>query len=293
MQIIRANYMGMCFGVKNALKKVGETDDLLNLTIYGDLVHNEKIIQNLSGMGVKMISESERPLVPRTTKVLISAHGISDSESNWLRSNAKTLIDTTCPHVKQIHEHAKNFNKMGFTVVVIGKKDHVEVKGLVGDLNSYYIIEKPDEVKRFKEKYLGVICQSTISPDFANTILLKIKSLNHDREIKYINTICKPTIDRQLAVKNLLSKVDAVVVVGGSNSNNTKKLLETANSKNIPAIHIQSANDLCPTWFKDFKRVGLTAGASTLDITIEEVYQKLLSINRFNNIKKKLINAAL
>lgn len=279
MKVIRANEMGMCFGVKDALTLAHELDDPAETAIHGELVHNEEVLKDLERRGFQMAPESRRTDLPPSPKMLVTAHGISDKERARLKDAGKQLIDTTCPLVRRVHLAARNLQNKGFFVVVIGKPNHVEVQGIIEDLHNYTVVQNIDDVASYEAPQIGVICQSTTAPSDAARIRAAIEAKNPDKEIRFIDTICEPTRIRQEANRELLEKVEALVVVGGKNSNNTKQLVILAEKRGIPAIHVQTAADLEPSWFAPYSVVGLTAGTSTLDGTIEEVYKALLELD--------------
>ncbi len=289
MTVIKAEAMGMCFGVQDAITKVNNITKPHEVSIYGELVHNFEVLKRISEDGFHIIPEPNRPYLPITEKVLVTAHGLSHKERKWLVRKGKKLIDTTCPLVTKVHAEAQRFQSLGYTVIILGRKDHVEVKGIIGDLTQYIVVENMDEVYQYKIKHLGVICQSTCSPEKALYILQRIKELNRNSDIQFTNTICKPSWDRQIAVQNLLKRVEALVVLGDKNSNNTKQLVRLALKKNVPCFHIQTVDDIDSEQYKNFSTIGLTAGTSTLDSSIDEVYEKLLSINESNRIKEKIV----
>ena len=191
----------------------------------------------------------------------------------WKRG--KGLIDTTCPLVRRVHETAKHFAQCGYFVVMVGRADHVEVKGLVGDLSWFAVVGGPEEVRRYEADRIAILCQTTTPPALLERVYEKITRKNFGREIRFIDTICRPTRERQRAVEELLDEVEALVVVGGKNSNNTRQLKALAENRGVPVLQVETAAQLTPDWFKGFNVVGLTAGTSTLDGTIEEVYQTL------------------
>src|SRR5262249_11549930 len=152
-------------------------------------------------------------------------------------------------------------------------------QGIIEDLASVDVVDRVEAVRTWPQRRLGIICQSTTSPALAERICRAIRAANPEADIAYVDTICQPTRDRQEAVRRLLPRVDAVVVVGGRNSNNTRELAALCQSAGKPAFHVQSADDLDPAWFEGCRTVGLTAGTSTLDSTIEEVRQALERIS--------------
>ena len=279
MKIIRARAMGMCFGVKDALEAVDTLPNPDEVSIHGELVHNDVALQQIRARGVTMTGEEERSTLSDRPWLLISAHGISDPERERLLNAGKQLIDTTCPLVKKVHKAAIELHRDGYHVLVIGQPRHVEVRGITGSLpDNYTVVERVEDVTQYPYTRLGVICQSTTAPRKSEIMLAEIRRCNPDADIRHINTICRPTRLRQEAVDELLDQVEALVVVGGSNSNNTREQARLALARGIPAVHVQTADQLDPQWFRPFQVVGLSAGTSTLDSTIEEVYERMLAI---------------
>jgi len=288
MKVIRAQAMGMCFGVKDAIQTVMAMDHPEQVTVYGQLVHNGEVIRRMEAKGFSMAEESGRSTVLPTEKVIITAHGISDKERVALELAGKTLVDTTCPLVRRVHELAKDFQRRGYFLVVVGRKNHVEVRGLVGDLEHYAVVEKPDDVRIYEADRIAIICQTTTSPAHLDVMYQKIARKNFGKEVRFVDTICRPTRERQEAVEELLTQVEALVVVGGKNSNNTRQLAALAERNGLPYFQVEKVEELQREWFKDFETVGLTAGTSTLDETIEEVFQKLVTmeVNHEPTIRK-------
>jgi 4-hydroxy-3-methylbut-2-enyl diphosphate reductase len=272
--------MGMCFGVRDALEIVGQIADPARATIHGALVHNEEVLKDLERRGFQMTSESSRENLPSTATVVITAHGISGRERLRLRTARKELVDTTCPLVRRVHEAACELQRQGYLVLVIGKRNHVEVAGIIGDLDRYEVVQGIDEVRCYETPRLGIVCQSTTQPAEAERIRRAIEEKNPGKEVRFEDTICRPTRERQQAALELLQQVDALVVVGGRHSNNTRQLVELAQSHGVPVLHVQTGADVDPAWLAPFQVVGLTAGTSTLDATIEEVYRALVELER-------------
>ena len=280
MNVIRAESLGMCFGVRDALRAAEGVEDASRVTIHGQLVHNEEVIENLHAAGFVSLDEGSRSSIPATPLVLITAHGISDRERARLTSAGKELIDTTCPLVRRVHLAAGKLRDEGYFVIVIGRSRHVEVVGIVEDLERFEVVSSVAEVREYEASALGVVCQTTTSPDLARSIREEIVSRNPHAEVRFVDTICQPTRDNQRALEDLLRTVDAVVVVGGQNSNNTKELVALCRARGKPAYHIQSADDLDPDCFAEYETVGLTAGTSTLDPTIDSVHDRLLEFSK-------------
>jgi 4-hydroxy-3-methylbut-2-en-1-yl diphosphate reductase len=278
MNIIRADVMGMCFGVRDALQLIEAVDRPSAVTIHGELVHNEAVLTHLEARGFRMVDEAGRHAVPATDTVLITAHGVSRTERRRLEAAGKHLVDTTCPLVARAHDAAQKLQAQGYHVLVIGRRGHVEVEGIIGDLDSFEVIQGPDEVRRYPHRRLGIMCQTTAPARLVRQVRDAVAALNPEADIRFIDTVCHPTKDHQHALERLLEQVEAVVVVGGRNSNNTRELVARCREKGVPAFHIQTADDLRPEWFAGIQMVGLTAGTSTLDTTIDEVHDALVRL---------------
>jgi 4-hydroxy-3-methylbut-2-enyl diphosphate reductase len=270
--------MGMCFGVRDALKFMGALADPEAVTIHGELVHNEAVLSDLRARGFRMTAEASRREVPRTPLVLITAHGVSDVERQRLEDAGKQLLDTTCPLVARAHDAACKLQQDGFHVLVIGRRGHVEVQGIVEDLHSFDVIQGPEEVRHYPYAKLGITCQTTATMDNVRNVRQAIAVCNPLAEIRFVDTVCHPTKEHQKSLEDLLDQVEAVVVVGGRNSNNTRELAARCRDSGVPAIHVQSAAELDPAWFAAYETVGLTSGTSTLDSTIEEVHRALAAM---------------
>jgi 4-hydroxy-3-methylbut-2-enyl diphosphate reductase len=277
MRVIRAEALGMCFGVRDALQVLDEVPDPQVVTIHGELVHNRVVLDRLDDRGFQMESESGRG-IPSTSDVLITAHGISDRERERLESAGKRLIDTTCPLVVRAHRAAQGLANLGYHVLVIGKKNHVEVRGIVEDLPSYDVIQGVEDIREFSGLKLGVICQTTAPERQVKVVLAAIEQANPHADLRFVDTVCRPTKQRQRALERLLDQVEAMVVVGGRNSNNTRELTSRCRERNVPVIQVADASELDPGWFREFSVVGLTAGTSTLPETVEDVYEALLDL---------------
>lgn len=278
MQVIEAEQLGMCFGVKKALAIAAGVAHPERVTMHGELVHNEQVLAELSRRGFVMQPEQTRPAVPSTAEVLVTAHGISDRGRRALLDAGKTVHDTTCPLVDRVHRVARMLVEKGYFIVVIGRADHVEVRGIVEDLDAFAIVERADDVRDYAQSRLGVICQTTTAPAEARTLREVIAARNPAAEIRFVDTICHPTKGRQRAVEDLLPQVEALVVVGGRTSNNTRRLGDQAQARGLPWFHVQTADDIDPRWRDRFRVIGLTAGTSTPDHVIDAVRARLVAL---------------
>lgn len=280
MEVIRAEVLGMCFGVKDALAVIDAIERPGRVTIHGELVHNPAVLDRLDARGFRRESEAGRDgATPTTPEVLVTAHGISDAERSRLEDAGKRLIDTTCPLVERVHRAARALEEQGYHVLVLGKRGHVEVRGLTGDLRSFDVLETPSDARRFDARRLGLVCQTTMPPRAAEAIRRAVVRHNPGaEEVRFVDTVCRPTKLRQRALADLLGRVEAVVVVGGRNSNNTRELVALCAERGVAARHVEGPGDLDPAWFAGLSVVGLTAGTSTLDETIDAVHDALLRL---------------
>ena len=285
MRVLLAETMGMCFGVRDALAITQQVTDPKRVTIHGELVHNETVNDMLSQRGFHVLREVERSELPDTPAVLLTAHGASRREKRRLLRAGKKLIDTTCPLVARVHGTAALLLREGFHVLVIGRRDHVEVQGIVGDLDSYDIVESLADVVTYPHRRLGIIAQTTYTRDTVEKIRMAIETHNPQAKIRFCDTVCQPTKERQEALNRLIPQVDVMIVIGGKNSNNTQKLASRCREEGGRAHQVQRGSDLLAEWFEDCEVAGLTAGTSTLDSTIREVHEELLRIAKARNAK--------
>ena len=277
MEIVRADAMGMCFGVRDALQVIDQVARPEEVTIHGELVHNREVLRMLDARGFRQSDEASRG-VPETPAVLVTAHGISDRERARLRTAGKALVDTTCPLVQKVHAAAQALQRDGRRVVVIGRPGHVEVRGIVEDLTDPVVVWSTDDVRAWAAPRLGVVCQTTAPHDRVEALLDELRRQNPRADVEVVDTVCSPTKARAAALDALLPRVDALVVVGGRSSNNTRQLVVRAERRGVPALHVERADELSPAWFEGCAVVGLTAGTSTLPGTVDDVHARLREI---------------
>lgn len=277
MRVLQASSLGFCFGVRDALAAALAAAEPRATTVHGELVHNETVQALLAARGLRQSPEAERG-IPATANVLITAHGISERERTRLLSAGKHLIDTTCPLVQRVHAAATRFAAQGRFVVVIGKPGHVEVRGIVEDLPESAVVAGEADVRSFGRSRIGIVCQTTVPIAVARALARSIRAANPDADVEFADTVCEPTKQRFAAVEELLPQVDAFVVVGGRNSNNTLQLVHLCQRAGVRVLHVQGAADVAPEHLRGYATVGLAAGTSTLDATIAEVHQALLAL---------------
>jgi 4-hydroxy-3-methylbut-2-enyl diphosphate reductase len=180
----------MCFGVRDAIALATEQAQAHPLTVLGDLVHNETVLADLRARGVRIVQQVG---AVETQAVMITAHGASEKAINRVRQRGLAVMEATCPLVHAAHRAVARLVGEGYYPVIIGKRDHVEVRGLTGDLKRCEVIGKIEEVRTWAAERLGVICQSTVAPETAQAILGAIRAHNPGKDICYVPTICRPT----------------------------------------------------------------------------------------------------
>lgn len=273
MKISTPKQTGCCFGVNRAIKLTEET--LLNkrpVYIFGELVHNETITRKLSKKGLRVV----RGIADVKGGVLIiRAHGISPEERGKAEELKIEIVDATCPIVRQAQVAAQKLEEEGYQVVIVGDKNHAEIKGILGHLNKEaLVVGSCKEVDQKKlGKRVGLIFQTTHSIELCRDVLTEVMKTAH--EIKIINTICADIRKRQEDAVGLAQKADLMIVVGSHHSSNTIKLKKLCLKYNKNTIQIETAKDLTPRHVKGIKSVGIIGGASTPDVLIEEVKRRL------------------
>ena len=281
MKVSLASALGTCFGVKDAINLAMDPQFKSELTIVGQLVHNRQVNESLKKNGVALVNDIDDIDSIKTKKVMITAHGAAEKIKEKLRDAGFIVYDASCPLVMRVHKTIKALVEKKYFPVVIGQKDHVEVKGIVGDLEEYVVINDENDLEKLravKKRKFGIVSQTTQQPERVEILVKKIMEMDCVDEVNFINTICQPTRDRQIAVRELADLVDLMIVIGGYNSSNTKKLVQVCEEKKIESHHIESTSQLNREWFVNKKHVGITAGTSTPEYVINDVHKEILKI---------------
>ena len=273
--------MGFCFGVRRAVelaeKALAENTDK---TVYslGPLIHNENALKALGEKGLITVDEESVWDIPPESVVIIRAHGVAPSVTDALEAKNCKIIDATCPRVKASQKMVERYSSENDYVVLTGDRNHGEVIGIAGYAGENFSqLQDFEEASKFDipdsdKKNVILLSQTTYSPkEFEKIETLFRKKF---RNLAVMNTICPATNERQEALLDLCKKVDGVIVIGGKNSANTKRLYQTAVANCKHAVHIQTASDI-PTDFLKLNRIGITAGASTPDEIIDDVEKSL------------------
>ena len=278
MNIIRAEHLGMGFGVRDALA-LAETEAARGpATILGQLVHNEHVLARLRSRGLRL--ENDLSAVTTDT-VVVTAHGTSDRRREEIRATGRRMLDATCPLVHVAHRALGDLVRRGYHPVVIGQRDHVEVRGLTGDHPEADVILSESDLDHLTPRdRFGVVSQTTQPVERVRGLVEALKRRFPGSEVAFRDTVCLPTKQRQSAAESLARRSDVVVVLGGAHSNNTRELVSTC-LRYCPRVHhIQTADDLDPDWFGPDDTVGLTAGTSTPEDLIQAVESRLLDFSR-------------
>lgn len=288
MEILLAKSAGFCFGVQRAVDTAYEHADEENVYTYGQIIHNEEVVGDLTKHGVQVIDSDDELLEIKDSKVIIRSHGAEKRIYDILEAGGNTVIDATCPFVKKIHNIVREEGQKGNTVVIIGDSSHPEVKGIVGwCVEPPVVIGSEEEAEAFVRKYIdgevktadniSIVSQTTFNYRKFNYIVDIIRNKLYN--VTAYKTICNATSVRQREAQEIASKVDAMIVIGGRNSSNTQKLYEISKKECENTYYIQTLVDLDLTTFESVSRVGITAGASTPNKIIKEVHGRMDEMN--------------
>ncbi len=278
MKVILAKQAGFCFGVKRATQIAFEAAGKDQKThTLGPIIHSPQVVGKLEELGIRALA-SLKSLEQGT--IIIRSHGVEQKEILEAQQKKLNIIDATCPFVKKAQEHVKSLSDAGYSVVVVGDADHPEVQGIVSyGGEQVYVVASSDDVKKLpKMKKIGVVAQTTQS--FENLKNVVSGCLLRGGEIRVYNTICDATAVRQEEAKVLAGQVGCMLVIGGFNSANTRRLLEVCAEIQPRSFHIETASAIDPTWFTGVALVGVTAGASTPKWIIDEVLDKIRQMNK-------------
>ena len=266
MKVLRANHMGFCFGVRRAVDMILREALKAEGTVYtlGPIIHNPQMVRFLEGKGVVAIDNVGHV---REGTVVLRTHGVKKDEEEQLRRRGLRIIDATCPFVKRVRQKAVYLRKNGYVVVIIGDKDHPEVKSVLSYIdNDGIVLQNP---VLLQSKKVGVVSQTT--QDHETFCRVTCGLVGGPGEIRVFNTICESTSVRQKDAVDLAGRVDVMLVVGGRNSANTSKLYTLVREVQPESYHIETTEDIGREWINGNMTVGITGGASTPDFIIDAV----------------------
>lgn len=278
MEIILAKSAGFCFGVHRAVDMAFKTEEDKKTYTLGHIIHNETVTRKLKQKGIDSVDALDHTPME---KVIIRAHGVPEAVYKEAQLKNIEVLDATCPYVTKIHKLVSRYEQEGYGIIVIGDAQHPEIIGINGWTQKGCIIYKSKEdvdvtLLNKDHKYL-IVSQTTYKKEVVESIVQLLEKLGYD--IKFINTICNATSERQEEAKKIAKEVDSMIVIGSSFSSNTQKLFEICQSYCPDTYCIEDASGLRAEWFISKDKVGVTAGASTPQDVIQEVVETLESFN--------------
>jgi 4-hydroxy-3-methylbut-2-enyl diphosphate reductase len=266
---------GFCAGVERAIQVVEDCLKIFGEPVYvkHEIVHNKRVVEELEKKGAITIEKIEE--APANSVVVFSAHGSPPKDYERAKEKKLKLIDATCPLVTKVHLEVKKFAREGFKIIYVCHKNHIEAKGVLGELKKgIFPVESIEDVKKLKiekTQKLVYLTQTTLSVDETKEIIKAIKEKFSNVIDPPKEDICYATTNRQQAIKELSKKVDLILVVGSKTSSNSKRLVETAKAKGKKAFLVDSVLDLRQEWFENAKSVGISAGASSPEKLVKEI----------------------
>ena len=285
MKIVRSRDMGFCFGVRRAVDMMKEAAaEGREVTTLGMVVHNPQVVRELEKVGISN-NEHRTTQDVATDTVAITAHGVGEAVIGEIERGGHKVIDTTCQFVVRSQRAAKHLAEAGFTVIIFGDAAHPEVKGVLGWTKGRGIVVPSEDLEGLPPvlpSKVGVISQTTHTPErFARFVgNLMTARIDQITDLRVVNVLCNATTSQQAATRDLAEEVDLMIVVGGHNSANTRHLAELSRANGVTTYHVETATELENDWFEGFETVGVTAGASTPDFSIDEVVARIEEIGQ-------------
>ena len=282
MEVVVAKTAGFCFGVERAVRKVYEQIETGRPPIFtlGPIIHNEEVVRDLEGRGVRVLPDEESLKDLKEGTVIIRSHGVGRAVYDRIKARGLSVVDATCPFVKKIHRVVQEQNGLGRRVIIIGDKDHPEVQGIRGWGDEKTLVVKDEaemaDLPDLTGEKLCIVSQTTFNYNKFQDLVEKFSEKGYD--IFVLNTICNATQERQVEAGRIASQVDAMIVVGGKSSSNTRKLYEICRKECKNTYYIQTLGDFDPESVSSVRSVGITAGASTPKNIIEEVHTNVRGI---------------
>lgn len=275
MEVLLAENLGFCYGVKRAINLAKTAAIAEKAYTLGPIIHNPQVVTRLEQEGV---FKADSLADVKNQTIIIRSHGVGPDTYEEIEKKRLKLVDATCPHVKKAQLSAKTLFEEGYTVLIVGEKEHPEVKSIFEWAGKKAtIVETEAEAKNLPHfPKLGIVAQTTFSCEKFQKIVMIV--LEKSTDIKILRTICTATDHRQKAAIALAKEVDLMLVIGGKNSANTTRLAEICKEK-CTTYHIETSDEIDTTWFSNIQKIGITAGASTPDWIIKEVYLKCKTWN--------------
>ena len=280
-QIVLAQPRGFCAGVTRAIEIVERALALHGapVHVFHEIVHNQWVVSDLRARGAVFVDSIEH--VPVGGTVVFSAHGVSIQVVAQARRLGLNIIDATCPLVSKVHQQAQRFVRMGHVLVMIGHAGHEEVQGTIGRVNTpVHLVSSVADARALRlpaDAPVAYVTQTTLSIDDTRDIIDALAQRFVNLVGPDVDDICYATQNRQIAVRALAAEVDLVLVVGARNSSNSNRLREVAERAGVPAHLVQDATEIRSEWLSDAARIGVTSGASTPDLLVQQVVHSLQS----------------
>lgn len=276
-KVVLAEAYGYCFGVRRAVEIVEKVrrEREGNLTTLGPIIHNPQVVAKHQDMGIGFCTNLEDI---QDGIVVMSAHGVPPTTIDRAKERGLGIVDVTCPFVTKVHNAVQRFAQEGYDIVILGDKGHTEVKGVIGSVEAvggrYTVVSDPADISNVgAPRKVGVVTQTTQRAEAFATLVGELTKVCY--EVRAVNTICGATDELQASATELSGKVDMVLVIGGKNSANTKRLRDIIEAQGTPAHHIETVDEVAEEWLEGVETVGLTAGASTPDFVIDEILDYL------------------
>ena len=277
MRIKLAKKVGFCFGVRRAIDMAEEVLKKENRAYsLGSIIHNKGVVEGLSRRGLRVIKSIDEA---KSGVIIVSSHGISPDVSDAILKRSLKLVDTTCPFVRNAQEMARSLSEEGYKIIIVGDVNHPEVKALFCFAGKKaHVVKDVRGLKALRlgtNERIGILSQTTQSMDNFLSVVKAIIDIK-PKDLKVFNTICRDAEERQGAASEISGKVDLMIIVGGKNSANTKRLFEVCKKILCKSYLVETENDLKSSWFKDVFVVGITSGASTPDNIVRRVANKII-----------------
>ncbi|MFA4910818.1 MAG: 4-hydroxy-3-methylbut-2-enyl diphosphate reductase, partial [Desulfobacteria bacterium] len=279
MRVRLAKTAGFCMGVRRAIDiALDAINGEGNIYTYGPLVHNPQAIEMLNSKGVKVINGLHDSL---SGTVVIRAHGISPKEQAEIKQKGLKILDATCPRVIKVQSIIKRQAKEGYHIVIVGDKEHPEVIGLLGfSFDKGMVVSSIEEVDQLPSDIEKVCVVAQTTQDTLKFTKISENIRERFPEVIVFNTICDSTSKRQKEAIHLAKKVDGMVIIGGRNSGNTRRLAEISESTGTQTFHVETEGELDPNKLADCHTIGVTAGASTPNWMINRVVDRIESLQK-------------
>jgi len=286
-EVILAKSAGFCFGVQRAVDTVYNNVDRKNVYTFGPIIHNEEVVKDLESRGVKVLESLKDLDKCQDGTVIIRSDGVSKAVYDTIKEKGLEIVDATCPFVLKIHRIVREESENGKKIVIIGNEKHPEVEGIMGwSTTPTYVVDSTEkaEALEFEEgTEICIVSQTTFNYNKFQELVEIISKKRYNTIIR--NTICNATEERQTEAGDIAKRADAMIVIGGSSSSNTRKLYEICKNECDNTFYIQTLNDLDLKYLAGADCIGITAGASTPNNIIQEVFTNVRTAEFYGDVR--------